>query len=1365
MFDLSGEPIQAREASGKVFQKAGIESWEDDLHFAYDWQEVYLEELRKDPKGNANEISSITREKPLDDILQDPTMALIALLAAEFDDGIHGLYEAFSSAVEICQFDDVSTFLKNCMDHVLSKVRDQNRWDIVAFRDQYYDIPSGYTDIFPETVYLLEYVSEGLSMSLERIALAMVYAGNAQVRYTHMDYRLLFCSHVILPIQCETRGGATYQYALHEDFFFGRVSTGDDNGNFVYTSMEGRCIMTWGGSVFSKMNSKGNLNVRFYIEEFVRRFGQHQVLSMAKYQLEPSILESLYSSFGLTVDHLTKLTSFGQATLVMISDWYQQATNQRPRLRTFFQGQVLSPISHAFGDLEDDEKINIASSCKEKVGLPMVRLEEGYAKNIHHRMGDHMSPEIWAALVVDCGVLYFEDEQCIWQKGTDSWIFLKDLMKVTNRTRYRSLAIQGLQTLVSCTVAYTKLYAAFTSGKHHLSASFLHRFKLENIIRQEGDDVKIKAAWLDQERGAVHRIVVDHVNGDTRDNRPTNLRMVDSRENIILACGKSCQATIQRFDDADESLPRAVTVTRNSIAELAEILPDIMERMKYPERYQSYSQNSLRQYIRNGSFPGLEKVVFTLLANDRDMDNDDTMCESSKFWYVAIYQHHDGSTIKCVYRGKDSFIKDVKSKLALMQPAEYLSQNVFIGNSVFNKNVEYRRECLKGQMCKTKNYRKDGNYDLVDLYSSFHTSRRHITYDAYIPGIGECCGLKGYAGVIAKLRTSPQIEQFVNKVYSQGTGAANQVRLDQGWTIMVKSCVMLGKNSKLGREFPDLILRPSNDDGCRYVSQPGEKLLVKFQDGSETCLTFREISDLYNNGKQSDSQKPKSTVRSWVKNACDGHLCADLSNIGIVSIVRDPAARPKRNGEAEVQVEKIDSSTKPNEKQILSFTSKDAAVGYIFQFLSANRFGTESELGRYLDKSPEVNDGGGLAFKLSYTKKIRQAANEPVYLIADEQQLCAAFKGNDPLEKYTVSMRHALPNCATPSNHEEMTEEEFRNRMDGLFHGRSQKKVKYEDVKAGLEKKEMICLELLGYKDATDSHEKKSLSSFLRYAMGIEKKTAEKNARSFENGPGAPRKVPVWYRVMFTARNIETAFIERVIKTEYRAFLIVVDKKSTEDIVSVIRLLIQDKICGTGQSQKESTDGFTTKEKYTIMREDLDWRESTFKKQGFIDHFQRTVANDIHEQVWKDFGLQGKKVALASKATRHQWIDQKVASKAVSPNFETGKKQNPAKETMHLESAEIPTNSEHIPFRYVFLEKKHLEGTTNQIKKERKNGIVTKPLNAEEMALDEKKKENMAHPLFLQIGISKSLYLVVVQGRQNDSANEQNKENIIPVRM
>jgi hypothetical protein len=57
--------------------------------------------------------------------------------------------------------------------------------------------------------------------------------------------------------------------------------------------------------------------------------------------------------------------------------------------------------------------------------------------------------------------------------------------------------------------------------------------------------------------------------------------MVDSRENAILACGIPCKAIIQRFDDADESLPELITMTKRR---MAESLSDMMDIMNYPNR-------------------------------------------------------------------------------------------------------------------------------------------------------------------------------------------------------------------------------------------------------------------------------------------------------------------------------------------------------------------------------------------------------------------------------------------------------------------------------------------------------------------------------------------------------------------------------------------------------------------------------------------------------------------------------------------------------------------------------------------------------------------------------------------------------------
>ena len=190
----------------------------------------------------------------------------------------------------------------------------------------------------------------------------MVLLFPEKVAFTGQVYgTALYASHVLLPWVDGTTtttisGGSVQQrrYTLVDDFFFGSVSIGDETDNVVFVSVEGRCVTSTPESVFLPVGFNGAIEVKMWInvDPFSRTFSQWQIACMAKYRLTPSEMHSMYTGKKvLTVDHLTMLSLYGQATLLQIADKKQQAANRRPRSRETFTSEILAPISTSFEEL------------------------------------------------------------------------------------------------------------------------------------------------------------------------------------------------------------------------------------------------------------------------------------------------------------------------------------------------------------------------------------------------------------------------------------------------------------------------------------------------------------------------------------------------------------------------------------------------------------------------------------------------------------------------------------------------------------------------------------------------------------------------------------------------------------------------------------------------------------------------------------------------------------------------------------------------------------------------------------------------------------------------------------------------------
>ena len=494
MFDLD-TVVRARQASEEIFQDTPLASpsVHKDLALIHTWQETYLHRLmEKNPQSSEDtsaEIQEITKEACMDDHLQEFAVAFIALVSSSFEKGVDDLYATFIDACTQQMSDgtkDIRECLIGCMDILLEQValksQEETGFSTVILDEQYLDIPPEYAHIFPDAVYLLEYTSEGLRTTFERFFMALVYPDI--IRFTRQIHsRGLYSSHVILPRQCQTTDGAKSRYTLYEDFIFGFVRIGDDANakeNIVYVSTEGRCLTSSPWSVFLNVESNWQLNVKFWIsEEHCRRFCQYQVASMAKYQISPELMDQLHS-LGLSTDHLGMQILYGQPTMLMIADWFQQTSNKRPVDRQMFPSESThgKKIYTSFDDLTDSRKA-IATACTkghERDALQMVRLEKGYRKQALKKLlsTDAPADEVWVGVVVCPNTLFFEREQCIWMKDQNRWIFLEDCMVTVRRTPYRFMQIAKEPVRVHRGIGITNCMLRFAQAIHSLINSCTH---------------------------------------------------------------------------------------------------------------------------------------------------------------------------------------------------------------------------------------------------------------------------------------------------------------------------------------------------------------------------------------------------------------------------------------------------------------------------------------------------------------------------------------------------------------------------------------------------------------------------------------------------------------------------------------------------------------------------------------------------------------------------------------------------------------------------------------------------------------------------------------------------------------------------
>ncbi|WPT12554.1 hypothetical protein PSENEW3_00002397 [Picochlorum sp. SENEW3] len=700
--------ISASDASDEIFASAD-EAIKIPLMEHYKLQKGYLQNQEYVDSKGIPEVVKITKEICLDDELQEFSMALIALLASEYENGVEGLYDALERAIEQKvgseqkTLEDIRQSFTQCMEDFLQPHIGPG-WRIRHFEENEV-IPSKYEHIFPESIHLYEFVKEGLKMSTERLLGVLVFP--EAIKFSRqLNATGTYASHVLLPRQYTTDGGVQWRYTLHQDFFFGSVPIGDDS--HVFVSTEGRCINSQGDSLGIPVT--GQLRPKFFIaakskKKKVRKlFKIHQVVGMAKYGWTPSQFLKKCGP-GMSTDHLTIQASYNQPSLLRIADAKQQANNKRPRSRETFRGQSLEVCYTQFKHLSNERKA-IAQRCKDsfgETGLPMVRLEKD---GDNWKLDDPNLSEKWVDVVRCTNVLFFEEEQCIWRKYGDGWYFLADVMDIIQRNRYRGMRIAGESIYISCAIAFTKLCAAVL-GKRELSKKFLHKFQLEDIARRTDEDgVQIKTVWR-RDDGAIEKLNVDHINGQTGLNRSDNLRVVTNGENTALSRGKRRRAIISNNGKEE-------TVTGESTRELGGKIVNTMREMEFPKEQIPSPETVRRVWITKRRIPKRlqDKIVIQDVDDQKDNADEDRFFPTNVIWFLGTFEDKGtGEIHEQAYWGNERMLVGIKKTLGLSE-LDDSSRFVDVAHMYDKKK---RREVIRKEF---SHIGEGSRYVLRDLYSS-----------------------------------------------------------------------------------------------------------------------------------------------------------------------------------------------------------------------------------------------------------------------------------------------------------------------------------------------------------------------------------------------------------------------------------------------------------------------------------------------------------------------------------------------------------------------------------------------------------------------------------------------------------------------
>ena len=267
--NVEEEVLSAREASQRYFSNEEHSS-SDDLRNLYAIWDYCREKLSSDTIKPGD--MDAHRIKLPEIVLSDEDLqthlpievALLALLSCSFDGGLEEMFKVFLDLYS----ENNSGSLVECVEALIPDDK-RHLWTLVSWQEDCVPIPDEFADvIFPkENMHMLQYTSEGLAMSVEKIACALLHFDALTYSRDARGWGVLFCSHVLIRGNAEEK-----RYILAEDFFFNRIPLGYKN-NKVYVTAEGRCIANVSNAAFlTPVNSHGMLGVKFAANGSERRW-------------------------------------------------------------------------------------------------------------------------------------------------------------------------------------------------------------------------------------------------------------------------------------------------------------------------------------------------------------------------------------------------------------------------------------------------------------------------------------------------------------------------------------------------------------------------------------------------------------------------------------------------------------------------------------------------------------------------------------------------------------------------------------------------------------------------------------------------------------------------------------------------------------------------------------------------------------------------------------------------------------------------------------------------------------------------------------------------------------------------------------
>ena len=1091
-------------------------------------------------------------------------IAILAILSCNFENGVEGMYTAIIRVA--LSEESAESFLEALSTLFGEESATNSLWDVYDRSEDALGIPDPLAHIFPCKVKVYSFKSEGLSISGEKMACVLMYFHCLSFSRSRCC-RAMYCSHLLIR---DERG----LLQLTEDFFFNFIPLENTNSRSLYVTVESRCITDSPSAAFLvPCKENGRLGVMHGPDEMQKRWWQY--VTVAKYNISMSDLTFLYEQ-GITPDHLVCNVTYSQATLLQLANWEQQALNKRPRSRsTFLLDSVIDdPLYTSACDLGEGEEA-IVESCKECIanGLPMARLKTAVNLSDIGPFRESSASEKWCDLITDDHILYFPDQQAIWNRNTNSWIFLEDrVFKTCARLQYRFLSISGVKKSLHTSVCFTVLHDHVLQGK----GAEMSALKQEDIlVRNENGQVQVRYLWKD-ESGNVRRITCHHKDENKGNNTVDNLALVSDKANISASCAIPRQVTIHPYQR--ESNVDSIVIRGSSAIETVFLMKQAMSSLGFPPELQEYPDKTLCNWIWSTKVPEqfqgfisidrVEKEVEMYKINNRNMH-----------WYGVVFESIStrAHTLElCI--GREKLFSTLRETLQI--PLHVDLRRIVVQDIFFILDEGDRRTYIASDAVKKHLISGNGtssDFNLVDLFPLFDSTCSNTS--SYDLKVGEVYiySCAGYSGLIKNLKAFPDFMAAIQEQYE-----GQEVIVDFVLRNLIQSAI---QNQNSGTLL--------SKHGVEIVQRSGKKKLVAARPTSKTFglimqsgnVEHRSVKDIQDRLQVLLGQDHKEgKIRDWLQNKT---LTSALQEIGVRGFPAAPAAAPTDLDDVSdtVTIKATIRYVLGTDEVTKGFQTKQAAVDFVKEKLGF----TAGEVLK-LDRGLVLSNDKAKNVTMEYEKQKRVGQITRVFMIVSHEM----FPGCRPEDK--VNHHDSLPDFIKENVEEAMNKIIFQD------------KTTVAEIRKKMHSGEYRCLSVLGFE---------MLESFLSGTCDVPDASQQIKAAQRRGFRG---EVPVqgapWCRYIFTERLIKNAMSKNSsIRTSTFDSTAYIVRALTEDFVSEgIHSLIKSRMSPSAVARPEM---------FQIVRE----IQSTFTHRQALGEKASTnfyLRDHLVQHMWERLGNRNK---------------------------------------------------------------------------------------------------------------------------------------------